>query len=157
MRVWVIEIIGIEIILHFIFAGSALLIMLPIMRSISGDEGIISLAGLMLASQLLFILLVPKLVDLMMGTDHVYRPGSPNTVWAAQCLPWLLFLGVLVIKKYSSFDSPSIAILIFGLSVQTNRSITTDIITEITDSASFDDIQRYYSNDDIPCLLHSLA
>ena len=104
-RVWVIEIIGIEIILHFIFAGSALLIMLPIMRSISGDEGIISLAGLMLASQLLFILLVPKLVDLMMGTEHVYRPGSPNTVWAAQCLPWLLFLGVLVIKKYSSFDN----------------------------------------------------
>ena len=104
-RVWVIEIIGIEIILHFIFAGSALLIMLPIMRSISGDEGIISLAGLMLASQLLFILLVPKLVDLMMGTEHVYRPGSPNTVWAAQCLPWLLFLGVLIIKKYSSFDN----------------------------------------------------
>ena len=104
-RVWVIEIIGIEIILHFIFAGSALLIMLPIMRSISGDEGIISLAGLLLASQLLFILLVPKLVDLMMGTEHVYRPGSPNTVWAAQCLPWLLFLGVLVIKKYSSFDN----------------------------------------------------
>ena len=106
-RVWVIEIIGIEIILHFIFAGSALLIMLPIMRSISGDEGIISLAGLMLASQLLFILLVPKLVDLMMGTEHVYRPGSPNTVWAAQCLPWLLFLGVLIIKKYSSFDNPT--------------------------------------------------
>ena len=106
-RVWVIEIIGIEIILHFIFAGSALLIMLPIMRSISGDEGIISLAGLMLASQLLFILLVPKLVDLMMGTEHVYRPGSPNTVWAAQCLPWLLFLGVLIIKKYSSFDNPN--------------------------------------------------
>ena len=40
-----------------------------------------------------------------MGSQHVYRPGSPNTVWAAQCLPWLLLLGVLVIKKYSSFDN----------------------------------------------------
>ena len=104
-RVWVVEVMGMEIILHFIFAGSALLIMLPIMRAIAGDNGIISLAALLLASQILFIILVPQLVDLMMGSQHVYRPGSPNTVWAAQCLPWLLFLGVLVIKKYSSFDN----------------------------------------------------
>ena len=100
-----VELMGMEIILHFTFAGSALLIMLPIMRAIAGDNGIISLAALLLASQILFIILVPQLVDLMMGSQHVYRPGSPNTVWAAQCLPWLLFLGVFVIKKYSSFDN----------------------------------------------------
>ena len=69
-RVWVVELMGMEIILHFIFAGSALLIMLPIMRAIAGDNGIISLAALLLASQILFIILVPQLVDLMMGSQH---------------------------------------------------------------------------------------
>ena len=105
-RVWMIEILGIELIPHFVFAGGTLLIMLPLTKSIVGERGVIALAAMMLASQLLLLVSVPELVALMMGPEHVYRPGSPNTVWAAHCLPWLLFVGVLIVNRFSSFDNP---------------------------------------------------
>ncbi|DAC28167.1 MAG TPA: hypothetical protein HA327_07080, partial [Candidatus Poseidoniaceae archaeon] len=105
-RVWMIEILGIELIPHFVFAGGTLLIMLPLTKSIIGERGVIALAAMMLASQLLLLVSVPELVALMMGPEHVYRPGSPNTVWAAHCLPWLLFVGVLIVNRFSSFENP---------------------------------------------------
>ena len=105
-RVWMIDLFGIELIPHFVFAGGTLLIMLPLTKSIVGERGVIALAAMMLASQLLLLVSVPELVGLMMGPEHVYRPGSPNTVWAAHCLPWLLFIGVLLVNRFSSFDNP---------------------------------------------------
>ena len=105
-RVWMIDVFGIELIPHFVFAGGTLLILLPLTKSIVGDRGVIALAAMMLASQLILLVSVPELVSLMMGPEHVYRPGSPNTVWAAHCLPWLLFVGVLAVNRFSSFDNP---------------------------------------------------
>ena len=104
-RVWMFDIMGLELIPHFVFAGGTLLVMLPLTKSIVGERGVIALAALMLASQLLLLVSVPELVALMMGPEHVYRPGSPNTVWAAHCLPWLLFFGVLLVNRFSSFDN----------------------------------------------------
>lgn len=105
-RVWMVEAFGLELIPHFVFAGGTLLIMMPLTKSIVGERGVIALAAMMLASQLLLLVSVPQLVSMMMGPEHVYRPGSPNTVWAAHCLPWLLFVGVLIVNRFSSFDNP---------------------------------------------------
>ena len=105
-RGWALEIFGFELILNFFFAGGTLLVLLPLTKSIIGDKGLISLSILMFSSQILLLVMVPQLVSLMMGPEHVYRPGSPNTVWSAHCMPWLLLLGVLIIGKYSSFDNP---------------------------------------------------
>ena len=58
----------------------------------------------MLASQLLFILLVPKLVDLMMGTEHDTDQFSKYCVG---CITSALvtILGCFNNQKYSSFDN----------------------------------------------------
>jgi hypothetical protein len=105
-RVWSFEILNINIILHFIFAGATLMIFLPLADRWLGKNGAISLSGLMLGSQLLFLILVPFLVSLFMTSEHFFRPGSPHTTWAAHCLPWLLMPGLLCVKKYSSLENP---------------------------------------------------
>jgi hypothetical protein len=105
-RVWSFEILNINIILHFIFAGATLMIFLPLADRWLGKNGAISLSGLMLGSQLLFLILVPFLVSLFMTNEHFFRPGSPHTTWAAHCLPWLLMPGLLCVKKYSSLENP---------------------------------------------------
>ena len=106
-RVWSIEVLNINIILHFIFAGATLMIFLPLADRWLGKNGAISLSGLMLGSQLLFLILVPFLVSSFMSSEHFYRPGSPHTTWAAHCLPWLLLPGLLFVKKFSSLDNPN--------------------------------------------------
>ena len=106
-RVWSFEILNINIILHFIFAGATLMIFLPLADRWLGKNGAISLSGLMLGSQLLFLILVPFLVSLFMTSEHFYRPGSPHTTWAAHCLPWLLLPGLLFVKKFSSLENPN--------------------------------------------------
>jgi len=105
-RVWSFEVLNINIILHFIFAGATLMIFLPLADRWLGKNGAISLSGLMLGSQLLFLILVPFLVSLFMTSEHFFRPGSPHTTWAAHCLPWLLMPGLLCVKKYSSLENP---------------------------------------------------
>lgn len=106
-RVWSFEILNIDIILHFIFTGATLMIFLPLADRWLGKNGAISLSGLMLGSQLLFLILVPFLVSSFMTSEHFYRPGSPHTTWAAHCLPWLLMPGLFCVKKYSSLDNPN--------------------------------------------------
>ena len=106
-RVWSFEILNINIILHFIFAGATLMIFLPLADRWLGKNGAISLSGLLLGSQLLFLILVPFLVSLFMTSEHFYRPGSPHTTWAAHCLPWLLLPGLLFVKKFSSLENPN--------------------------------------------------
>jgi len=106
-RVWSYEILNINIILHFIFAGATLMIFLPLADRWLGKNGAISLSGSMLGSQILFLILVPFLVSLFMTSEHFYRPGSPHTTWAAHCLPWLLMPGLLCVKKYSSLENPN--------------------------------------------------
>jgi hypothetical protein len=106
-RVWTIEILNIKIILHFIFAGATLLVFLPLADRWLGKNGAISLSGLLFGSQLLFLVIVPFLVSSFMTSEHFFRPGSPHTTWAANCLPWLLFPGLLIIKKYSSLENPN--------------------------------------------------
>jgi len=106
-RVWSFEILNIDIILHFIFAGATLMIFLPLADRWLGKNGAISLSGLMLGSQLLFLILVPFLVSTFMTSEHFYRPGSPHTTWAAHCLPWLLMPGLLCVKKFSSLENPN--------------------------------------------------
>jgi hypothetical protein len=106
-RVWSYEILNINIILHFIFAGATLIIFLPLADRWLGKNGAISLSGSMLGSQILFLILVPFLVSIFMTNEHFYRPGSPHTTWAAHCLPWLLMPGLLCVKKFSSLDNPN--------------------------------------------------
>ena len=106
-RVWSFEILNINIILHFIFAGATLMIFLPLADRWLGKNGAISLSGLLLGSQLLFLILVPFLVSTFMTSEHFYRPGSPHTTWAAHCLPWLLLPGLLFVKKFSSLENPN--------------------------------------------------
>ena len=106
-RVWTIEILGFQIMLHLIFAGATLIIFLPLADRLLGDNGALALSGLLLASQLLFLVVVPFLVEAMMTNEHYFRPGSPHTTWAAQCLPWLLFPMLLLTKRYSMLQYPN--------------------------------------------------
>ena len=106
-RVWTIEIFGFQIMLHLIFAGATLIIFLPLADRLLGDNGALALSGLLLASQLLFLVVVPFLVEAMMTNEHYFRPGSPHTTWAAQCLPWLLFPMLLLTKRYSVLQNPN--------------------------------------------------
>ena len=106
-RVWAIEIFGFQIMLHLIFAGATLIIFLPLADRLLGDNGALALSGLLLASQLLFLVVVPFLVEAMMTNEHYFRPGSPHTTWAAQCLPWLLFPMLLLTKRYSVLQNPN--------------------------------------------------
>tara|TARA_B110000444_G_scaffold260684_1_gene308663 strand:- start:4549 stop:6171 length:1623 start_codon:yes stop_codon:yes gene_type:complete len=106
-RVWSFEILNINIILHFIFAGATLMIFLPLADRWLGKNGAISLSGLLLGSQLLFLILVPFLVSTFMTSEHFFRPGSPHTTWAAHCLPWLLLPGLIFVKKFSSLENPN--------------------------------------------------
>ena len=106
-RVWSIQILEIEIMLHIIFAGASLIIFLPLADRLLGNNGALALAGLLLASQLLFLALVPILVETMMTNEHYFRPGSPHTTWAAQCLPWLLFPMLLLTKRLSVLQNPN--------------------------------------------------
>ena len=114
-RASTLEIINLEIILHFIFAGATLIIFLPLADRWLGKNGSISLAGLLFASQLLFLVLVPFLVTSFMTTEHFFRPGSPHTTWAANCLPWLLFPVLILTRKFSVLENPNrlIAMVIF--------------------------------------------
>ena len=57
-RVWTLEVMNLQIILHVIFAGSALIVFLPLANRWLGKNGALSLAGLLFASQLLFLVLV---------------------------------------------------------------------------------------------------
>ena len=106
-RVWAIEIFGFQIMLHLIFAGATLIIFLPLADRLLGDNGALALSGLLLASQLLFLVVVPFLIEAMMTNEHYFRPGSPHTTWAAQCLPWLLFPMLLLTKRYSVLQNPN--------------------------------------------------
>ncbi|RJU82599.1 MAG: hypothetical protein DWB99_03850 [Candidatus Poseidoniales archaeon] len=106
-RVWTLEILGLDIILHIIFAGATLIIFLPLADRWLGKNGAISLTGLLFGSQLLFLVLVPFLVSIFMTSEHFYRPGSPHTTWAANCLPWLLFPVLIFTRKFSVLENPN--------------------------------------------------
>lgn len=106
-RVWTLEILGLDIILHIIFAGATLVIFLPLADRWLGKNGAISLTGLLFGSQLLFLVLVPFLVSIFMTSEHFYRPGSPHTTWAANCLPWLLFPVLILTRKFSVLENPN--------------------------------------------------
>ena len=106
-RVWTLEVINLQIILHVIFAGSALIVFLPLANRWLGKNGALSLAGLLFASQLLFLVLVPMLVTSFMTSEHFFRPGSPHTTWAANCLPWLLFPTLALTRKFSVIENPN--------------------------------------------------
>ena len=106
-RVWTLEILGLDIILHIIFAGATLIIFLPLADRWLGKNGAISLTGLLFGSQLLFLILVPFLVSIFMTSEHFYRPGSPHTTWAANCLPWLLFPVLILTRKFSVLENPN--------------------------------------------------
>ena len=106
-RVWTLEVMNLQIILHVIFAGSALIVFLPLANRWLGKNGALSLAGLLFASQLLFLVLVPMLVTSFMTSEHFFRPGSPHTTWAANCLPWLLFPTLALTRKFSVIENPN--------------------------------------------------
>lgn len=106
-RVWSLNIFNFQIMLHIIFAGASLMIFLPLADRLLGKNGALALASLLLASQLLFLTLVPILVESMMTSEHYFRPGSPHTVWAAQCLPWLLLPILLATRRYSVLQNPN--------------------------------------------------
>jgi hypothetical protein len=104
-RVSTLAILDLELILHFMFTGAVLLTFLPLADRLLGEKGAIRLSAVMLGSQILFLILVPFLVSTFMTEEHFYRPGAPHTTYAANCLPWLLLPGVLIIKRYSMFEN----------------------------------------------------
>ncbi len=105
-RVAIWEIGPLELLPHIFLAPFAVLSVISFAKHWLGDGGVLRLAGFTLSIQLTMLLLIPAIVEAMMGPEHVYRPGAPNTVWAANCMPWLLLPATYVISRYKLWDKP---------------------------------------------------
>ena len=97
---------SVELLPHIFLAPFAILSVISFVKHWLGDSGVLRLAGLTLSIQLGMLLFIPTLVDAMMGPEHVYRPGAPNTVWAANCMPWLLLPASYIICRYNLWKKP---------------------------------------------------
>ena len=106
-RVSTMDVFGVQLMLHFVFAGAVLMTFLPLADRWLGERGALRLSGVMLGSQVLFLALVPFLVASFMTEEHFLRPGAPHTTYAANCLPWLLFPALLVFKRVASLENPT--------------------------------------------------
>tara|TARA_B100001559_G_scaffold58905_1_gene47338 strand:- start:60 stop:1709 length:1650 start_codon:yes stop_codon:yes gene_type:complete len=109
-RVSTLDVFDFQLILHFVFAGAVLMTFLPLGERWLGKHGVLRLSGVMLGSQVLFLVLVPFLVTSFMTEEHVLRPGAPHTTYAANCLPWLLFPAVFFVSKFTSITEKKILI-----------------------------------------------
>ena len=87
------------LLLHPFVAGLSVLFVLVIAQRCFPRAGGLRFAALALAMQVLFLLAIHPVVAALMGPEHVYRPGSPHTNWAAASMPWLMLPLALLLHR----------------------------------------------------------
>ncbi|RZD43853.1 MAG: hypothetical protein CXT70_00580 [Methanobacteriota archaeon] len=96
----VVELAGLKLLPHLALAGFVTIIIIEITNHLFGLEGTTKLSMISLTLQLLLLFSIPMIVEMLMGPEHVYRPGSPHQVLVPSLLPWLLLPAIICFRKW---------------------------------------------------------
>ena len=96
----VVELAGLKLLPHLALAGFVTIIIIEITNHLFGLEGTTKLSMISLTLQLLLLYSIPIIVEMLMGPEHVYRPGSPHQVLVPSLLPWLLLPAIICFRKW---------------------------------------------------------
>ena len=96
----VIELAGLKLLPHLALAGFVTIIIIEITNHFFDINEVTKLSLITLISQLLLLFSIPIFVEMLMGPEHVYRPGSPHQVLIPSLLPWLLMPAIICIRKW---------------------------------------------------------
>jgi len=111
----VIELAGLKLLPHLALAGFVTIIIIEITNHLFGLEGTTKLSMISLTLQLLLLYSIPIIVEMLMGPEHVYRPGSPHQVLVPSLLPWLLLPAIICFRKWPILMNNKWAYLAFVL------------------------------------------
>ncbi len=97
----VVELAGLKLLPHLALAGFVTIIIIENHKSPNlALNGTTKLSMISLTLQLLLLFSIPMIVEMLMGPEHVYRPGSPHQVLVPSLLPWLLLPAIICFRKW---------------------------------------------------------
>ncbi len=96
----IIEIAGLKLLPHLALAGLVTILMIEVTSHLLGQDEVVKLSLILVISQILLLFSIPVIVEMLMGPEHVYRPGSPHQVQITNFLPWLLLPMMLCFRKW---------------------------------------------------------
>jgi hypothetical protein len=96
----IIEIAGLKLLPHLALAGLVTILMIEVTSHLLGQDEVVKLSLILVISQIFFLFSIPVIVEMLMGPEHVYRPGSPHQVQITNFFPWLLLPMVLCFRKW---------------------------------------------------------
>ena len=115
-RAATISVFGFTTMLHLYFGPMVVIAILLIGNQWFDNKVIYILGGFTFAIQSAMFVLIPIAVDVLMGPSHAYRPGAPNVVWAAHCVPYLFILVAFIFAKFDLANRPNLLVMIALLS-----------------------------------------
>jgi len=96
----IIEIAGLKLLPHLALAGLVTILLIELTIHLFGQDEMVKLSLIIVISQILLLFSIPVIVEMLMGPEHVYRPGSPHQVQITNYLPWLLLPMILCFRKW---------------------------------------------------------
>ena len=96
----IIEIAGLKLLPHLALAGLVTILMIEVTSHLFGQDEMVKLSLIIVISQILLLFSIPVIVEMLMGPEHVYRPGSPHQVQITNFFPWLLLPMILCFRKW---------------------------------------------------------
>ena len=115
-RAATISVFGFTTMLHLYFGPMVVITILLIAKQWFDPKLIYILGGFTFVIQSAMFIFIPIAVDLLMGPSHTYRPGAPNTVWAAHCVTYLFVLVAFVFAKFDLANRPNLLVIVALLS-----------------------------------------
>ena len=115
-RAATISVFGFTTMLHLYFGPLVVITILLIGKQWFDHKVIYMLGGITLIIQSAMFMFIPIAVDVLMGPSHTYRPGAPNIVWAAHCVPYLFVLVALLFAKFDLANRQNSLVVIALLS-----------------------------------------
>ena len=96
----IIEIAGLKLLPHLALAGLVTILLIEVTIHLFGQDEMVKLSLIIVISQILLLFSIPVIVEMLMGPEHVYRPGSPHQVQITNFFPWLLLPMILCFRKW---------------------------------------------------------
>ncbi len=96
----VIELAGLNLLPHLALAGLVTILLIEMTSHLLGQDEMVKLSLILVISQILFLFSIPVIVEMLMGSEHVYRPGSPHQVQVTNFFPWLLLPMMVCFRKW---------------------------------------------------------
>ncbi|MGY8734723.1 MAG: hypothetical protein ACKVHN_01600 [Candidatus Poseidoniales archaeon] len=113
----VVELAGLQILPHLALAGFITILLIELTTHLFGQKEMIKLSMIILTSQFLLLFLIPVFVDMLMGSEHVYRPGSPHQVLVPNFMPWLLLPVLICFRKWPLLKNNKLIYILIILSI----------------------------------------